>query len=313
MHACEYGIRSVAPWRRGAVAAGHATQPRTTRVRPRYDDAASDHAYDAGVAGLLTQWSRIVSWPRRRPQAIDTTIAVVAWLLLGMLWNLSTPDPIRGPGTLLGLALSGLHLLPLAVRRSHPTTAFTLVSLGCLAQLLTADAPMPSDLGFLAAAHALAGYGRHVALRRAGLVVALLSGLLGGADWYTPYDTPADSLATGITLSGMAIVAWLWGDVTRRRREVVQRLHEQNEALRRDRDQRARIAAQDERTRIAREMHDIVAHSLSVVVVQADGAAYVAGHAPGWERAQAVAALGTIARTAREALAETPALSLIHI
>src|SRR5699024_3558451 len=70
------------------------------------------------------------------------------------------------------------------------------------------------------------------------------------------------------------------------------------------RDQRARIAAQDERTRIAREMHDIVAHSLSVVVVQADGAAYTARHAPDFDRERAGRALTTIGTTAREALAE---------
>lgn len=208
------------------------------------------------------------------------------------------------PHQLLSLILASLHVLPLAVRRSRPTAAFTLISLGCLAQLLTTDVPMPSNLAFLVVAHALAAYGRYPLARRAGLVVCGLSGLLGGLDWYAR-ENPQDTLPSGITLSVLAIVCWMWGDVTRRRREVLERLHEQNEALRRDRDQRARLAAQDERTRIAREMHDIVAHSLSVVVVQADGAAYVAEHSPDWDRAQAAATLATIGTTARQALAET--------
>nr|WP_281366052.1 sensor histidine kinase [Janibacter cremeus] len=101
------------------------------------------------------------------------------------------------------------------------------------------------------------------------------------------------------------MLCWLWGDLTRKRRELVLRLREQNEALRRDQDQRARLAAQDERTRIAREMHDIVAHSLSVVVVQADGAAYTAMHSGDFDREHAGGALTTIGTTAREALAET--------
>ena len=67
-----------------------------------------------------------------------------------------------------------------------------------------------------------------------------------------------------------------------------------------EREQRARIAAATERTRIARELHDIVAHSLSVVIVQADGAAAVVGTRP--ELAADV--LRTISETSREALAE---------
>ncbi|MBK9101939.1 MAG: sensor histidine kinase [Austwickia sp.] len=206
---------------------------------------------------------------------------------------------------LLALALGTGHLAPLAVRRTRPTTAFTLVSLSCLAQLVLLDMPVPSDIGFLIATHALASYGPFPLARRAGLLVAAAAGLLGAWDWSAPTATMQGDLPTGMTLSILAVVSWLWGDVARRRREVLERLHEQNQALRRDRDQRARIAAQDERTRIAREMHDIVAHSLSVVVVQADGAAYVAQHAPQWDRDQALATLHTIAATARQALAET--------
>lgn len=85
-------------------------------------------------------------------------------------------------------------------------------------------------------------------------------------------------------------------------------LETQNAALRRERDQRALIAAKDERTRIAREMHDVVAHSLAVIVVQSDGAAYAARHSSAWDSEQAVTALETVAATARQALGETRAL-----
>jgi signal transduction histidine kinase len=67
-----------------------------------------------------------------------------------------------------------------------------------------------------------------------------------------------------------------------------------------EREERARRAVLDERARIAREMHDVVAHSLSVIVSQAQGGAYVAASRP--ERA--VQALETIAETGREALAD---------
>ena len=67
-----------------------------------------------------------------------------------------------------------------------------------------------------------------------------------------------------------------------------------------ERDQQATIAAAAERARIARELHDVVAHSLSVVIAQADGGRYAAEQDPG----AATAALHTIAATAREAQAE---------
>jgi signal transduction histidine kinase len=83
------------------------------------------------------------------------------------------------------------------------------------------------------------------------------------------------------------------------------RLQQANEALARDREQRDQLVAERERLAIARDVHDVVAHSLSVVVVQADGASYAAEHADRWTRDEAVAALTAIGQTARVALAET--------
>src|SRR5690606_6604362 len=88
----------------------------------------------------------------------------------------------------------------------------------------------------------------------------------------------------------------------------------QNAALARDQAQRARLTAQSERASIAREMHDVVAHSLAVVVVQADGALYAARRALdgppaiGADRAaleRAADTLETLAETARTSLADT--------
>src|SRR5699024_4920548 len=195
---------------------------------------------------------------------------------------------------------------PLAWRRSRPELSFALVVVGHLLQLVVAETPLPANIAALMSAYAVAGYSERSWVRRLGLLVAALAGVLATRDWvgYRDSTVPGQIMSTGF-IGGMAMVCWLWGDLTRKRRELVARLREQNEALRRDRDQRARIAAQDERTRIAREMHDIVAHSLSVVVVQADGAAYTARHAPDFDRERAGRALTTIGTTAREALAET--------
>src|SRR5688572_18943973 len=75
-------------------------------------------------------------------------------------------------------------------------------------------------------------------------------------------------------------------------------LEERAATLERERDHLARIAVADERAAIARELHDVVAHSLAVMIVQADGGRYAFDADP----AQARAALDTVAATGREAL-----------
>jgi len=94
------------------------------------------------------------------------------------------------------------------------------------------------------------------------------------------------------------------GDSMRYRRAYYANLEERAARLERDRDAQARIAAAAERARIARELHDVVAHNVSVMVVQADGAAYALGSDP--ERTRQ--ALAAISATGRQALTEMRAL-----
>src|SRR3546814_17097222 len=86
----------------------------------------------------------------------------------------------------------------------------------------------------------------------------------------------------------------------RTRAAYVDSLIERGERLEREAEQQALLAVQDERARIAREMHDVVAHGLSVIVVQADGARYAAAKDP----SRATASLETNSETGREALNE---------
>ncbi|MEE1755531.1 sensor histidine kinase [Streptomyces sp. SP18CS02] len=92
----------------------------------------------------------------------------------------------------------------------------------------------------------------------------------------------------------------LLGIVVRTRQEYTASLVERARQLEIERDQQARLAAAAERTRIAREMHDIIGHNLSVITGLADGGAYAAVKSP--ERA--VQALDAIAGTSRQALGE---------
>jgi signal transduction histidine kinase len=106
--------------------------------------------------------------------------------------------------------------------------------------------------------------------------------------------------AVSAVFFGPSVLAWVLGDSMRWRRGYYKALEERAARLEAERDAQAQIAAAAERARIARELHDVVAHNVSVMVVQADGAAYALDRSP--ERTRD--ALAAISRTGRQALAE---------
>ena len=95
-------------------------------------------------------------------------------------------------------------------------------------------------------------------------------------------DIPARifvSLLLGVLCGSIFTVFWFLGDSRRMRELRSEEFKEHARRLEYEQEQERRLAAQDERTRIAREMHDIVAHSLSSIISQADGARYAAASA----------------------------------
>lgn len=242
---------------------------------------------------------------RRNPDALIVGVLVV-WVLLTSL--------VAGiPHVLLGIA----QAVPLLYRRSHPLGAALGVAAAALVQVVLTDSPHAGNVAVLVAVYSAAAFGTR---RESFLVLAL--GLVGAAvaalDWWGPIAGPRGYLfaaaGQGLVLALAVMVVWALGDVVRRRRAVVGRLAAQDAALARDHVQQTRLAAQSERATIAREMHDVVAHSLAVVVVQADGALYAAGQAlasppsSGPDRAaleRAAQTLETVAATARGSLADT--------
>jgi signal transduction histidine kinase len=106
----------------------------------------------------------------------------------------------------------------------------------------------------------------------------------------------ADILFFGI----LAGTPWMFGRAIRHRREREQLLEERAVVLERDREQEMRRAVEDERARIARELHDVVGHALGVIVLQADGGRRVLTTEPD----ETARALTTIESTGREALVE---------
>ncbi|USQ76156.1 sensor histidine kinase [Ornithinimicrobium cryptoxanthini] len=253
---------------------------------------------------------RVRAWMQRSPFQVDLVLAVLAWLIFPVF---------AGSSGTLGFLLTTAQVLPLAWRRTQPFLAALVIAAACLLQLIVMGTPMLSNVAVLAIVYAVAAYAEERWQSRAVLIAALVGGLLGGLDWvladglYAPAGSVLFQIVPIVLFMWMSVgVAWVLGDAVRRRRAVLARLREQNEALARDQAQRSALVAQGERAAIAREMHDIVAHSLSVVVVQADGGAYAArvalARGTGADPQvleRAAQTLETLAATAREALTDT--------
>lgn len=203
-----------------------------------------------------------------------------------------------------GVALAFGQCLPLWWRRTHPVACHGVVVLASAAQVVWMDAPLFSQFAYPIAVYSVARF----AAARWGvlaLAVGLVAAVVAAVDWTRPYLSDDVSLATAatsyaVTIGVIVLAAWSLGTLGRTREAYVRSLVDHADYLAREAEQRAELAASDERARIAREMHDVVAHGLSVIIVQADGGRYAAAKDPD----AAAGALETVAATGREALAE---------
>jgi signal transduction histidine kinase len=240
----------------------------------------------------------LYAWLRRHPRLVDGVLAFVLGLG-GIATAFGTHRLVLIPLT---LALT----VPVVIRRSHPVGAFaTVVAVGAL-QVILDIRPAPPDLAILVLLYTVAAYTTR-RLSVIGLGICLLGSLAEVDQIYarTIHGHMPNWLITGaIIFAGPSLIAWVLGDSMRYRRAYYANLEERAARLERDRDAQARIAAAAERARIARELHDVVAHNVSVMVVQADGAAYALGSDPDRTRQ----ALAAISATGRQALTEMRAL-----
>lgn len=248
--------------------------------------------------------------PTARTIAPDLVLVLVL-LALNTLFTI-------GAGT--GYWLVGVLLfLPLVLRRHAPLYAALGVAAACLVQLWALDGPHFGNIAVPIAVYSAAVFGTR-AVSRGVLILGIVGAGVAAVDWAVFYyldSWPSVLMVVAFNAFFIAMVvavAWVLGDVVRRRKDVVAKLEQQNRALARDQAQRTQLAAQGERASIAREMHDVVAHSLAVVVVQADGGLYAARTALDQPPAiaadraaleRAAATLDTLAQTARASLAET--------
>src|SRR5690242_12938730 len=224
---------------------------------------------------------------------VDGVLAAV--LLLGAV------GPAFAKGMFLGIPLAFGLAVPVIFRRKHPVGAYaTAVAAGGL-QVALGIRPAATDVAILILLYTLAAY----TPRRTsvwGLAVCLAGSAVGILRWISLSNHGVLGwLTAGATLfAGPALLAWVLGDSMRYRRAYYASLEDRAARLERERDAQARVAAVAERARIARELHDVIAHNVSVMVVQADGASYTLATDP----ARAKEALAAISATGRQALAE---------
>jgi signal transduction histidine kinase len=252
----------------------------------------------AGSAGL---WARLRAGAAggfdRARQLVGTHVLITDIVFAMLVAVVSKPWLTPEPGLRTWLLQAGL-IIPLVWRRRYPVIVFTVVCAMALAQWFL-RIELVADLSLLVALSTLATFRpRQVSLAAAGIlevgaVLASVRWTLGGS-W----------LSSLVFLSGLNAAGLLLGISLRARRLLIASLTERADRLERERDQQALIAAAAERTRIAREMHDVIGHRLAVIVNLAEGA----GAKLTIDPPQAASAIASVAEVGRQALGEARGL-----
>jgi signal transduction histidine kinase len=227
---------------------------------------------------------------RTHPLATDALLAAVL-LALSTVW-LAGAGFAEPQAAVVQTAL----VATVAVRRSWPTGVFLLACAIAFAQWLLGF-PLLGDGALLICLYTVAAHESRI---RAVLAAVLLeAGVVMAALKWDPAGTIPRSL---LFLSGTVVAALFAGLAAASGSRYLAWMDERARRLAVERDQQAAIAAAGERTRIARELHDIVSHSLSVVITLADAAAVVSRSDPGRE------AMAEVSEAGRQALSDMRAM-----
>jgi signal transduction histidine kinase len=234
------------------------------------------------------------SWVRR-PLVQDTALALAILVISLVTVSTGGPESVNGPSdrppAVVLTILTLLATLPIALRRRLPVEVFA----------VTLVAAFVSDLiggpflfaGALVGLYSVAAYvGRPTSVYAAAAA--------GVATVVTGLGDSGSPAAESSAILAVFAASWLLGDNIRTRRAYLRELEDRADRLEREREESIRRAAADEQARIARELHDIITHNVSVMTVQAAAAGDVFDTQPGRVRE----ALDSIESTGREALTE---------
>ncbi len=234
----------------------------------------------------------------RTPRPLgDVAVAVGLFAVVALLDTLG-PDQRGSQALGWDLAL----VTPLVLRRTLPEVAAAMLGLVAFAQWLWGP-PLMGDIAVLVMLYTLGVGAADRENRRArwALGVSVLVAQLGVVMAVTRWHPHGDVFAL-IMLTGTVTAAWGAGIYVRTRRAWVMALRERAETAERERDHQSQMAVAAERARIAREMHDVIAHSLSVMITLNDAAAAVGTPGPARDAVEQASEVG------RQALGEMQSL-----
>ncbi|WP_285750356.1 sensor histidine kinase [Lentzea sp. NBRC 105346] len=233
---------------------------------------------------------------RAHPVFGDSLIAgsIALFDLISVFSMAGTTDIQPSLYLLVGLLLVG----PIPFRRYHPVGTSYAILAGGFIQLFTQSGEFPARLGDFALAVALYTMVAYVG-RQQGLLYAMWL-VIGSVLWAVFRVGTLEALPALFVVFVIFAFSWALGEFVGARRAYYNELDQRLKLLETERDQAAKLAVGEERSRIARELHDVVAHSVSVMIVHADGALYTIRSSP----EQAENAVRTIAETGRLALTE---------
>ncbi|MFD4526945.1 sensor histidine kinase [Streptomyces sp. NPDC058470] len=257
------------------------------------------------VARLSRGGQRLRQADRTHPWVLDTAVVVLVFLMFCLpdLFHGGVDDgdgPRRFRLAFTQLPVAGILafqaglVLPLLWRRRKPLVAFAAITAVFVLQW-SMGAALRADVALFVALYSLALHGR---LRQLPWACAAMAGAMAlvavqASSAVSVWDALFFLLST-------ATAALALGLMVRIRRAQLAGLRDRAAQLEIERDQRSRLATATERTRVAREMHDIVGHNLSVIITLADAGSYASDIAP--ERGKE--ALQLIGDTGRQALGE---------
>ncbi len=238
------------------------------------------------------------------PRTVDGLVAGSVLLIAAL--TLTNPGvELSRAQQLTAAAAAAIQAGALLCRRSHPLAVLAVTTAALVATVAVTGDPVAADIGVAFAVYAVAS------LRPPSVAWAAWAAVVAGT-WGSylllvtipvgaTTTNPAENLLTaGFTLLLVSLVALALGLTVHTRRVRIEALQERVGQLVLERDQREQLAAAAERARMAREMHDVVAHSVAVMVTLAHGAAAALEKHPD----QSQRALAELSSTGRAALAD---------
>ncbi|MFD5872856.1 histidine kinase [Streptomyces sp. NPDC060322] len=250
---------------------------------------------------LGTGQVRARSWLRGHPLAFDAGLAVVV-LACMVCASFTEPNPGHGrpvfgarvpePSSVLLMVLGAAALV---LRRRRPMAVLVVTGLLSVVEFLLMDPPAPVVMSAVIALFTVAARTDRPTTWRVGLLtmggLAMAAMVAGPTPWYSQENLGV------LAWTGLAGAA---GDAVRSRRAFIDAIRERAERAERTREEEARRRVAEERLRIARDLHDVVAHHIALVNVQAGVAAHVMDKRPD----QAKEALAHVREASRSALNE---------